>query len=99
MQSTSLARGLRRVRRRRWYLWSLLLGYLPVIWVTLELTGSDRKTAVVFGVWVLLVLWAALAASVVSCPKCRKPFHLNGVFPLFLRRCVHCGQPLRGGED
>lgn len=98
MEVESIAGGLRRVRRRRWYLWGLILAYLPAIWVTLQLTGSDRKTAVVFVVWVVLVLWAALAASLVRCPRCGNPYHLNGVFPLFLRRCVHCGQSLKG-ED
>lgn len=96
MGNEPIEAGLRRVRRRRWYLWSLLLGYLPVIWATLEWTGSDRKTALVFAAWVVLVLWAALALSLVRCPRCGNPYHLNGVFPLFLRRCLHCGLPLKG---
>lgn len=95
MDNESIETGLRRIRRRRWYLWGLILIYLPAIWASLALTGSDRRTAVVFAVWVLLVLWAALAASLVRCPRCGRPFHLNGVFPLFLRRCLHCGQPLK----
>ncbi|GAB6084622.1 hypothetical protein JCM30471_35360 [Desulfuromonas carbonis] len=96
MSAGNIEIGLRRVRRRRWFLWSLVLAYLPVIWTTLEVTGSDRKTGLVFVVWALLLFWAALAAALVRCPRCGNGYHLNGVVPLYLRHCVHCGLPLSG---
>lgn len=94
-EATRLRRGRLRIRRRRWLLWGLLAGYLPVIWLVLEVTGSDRRTAWVFGLWVVAVLWATLAMALVPCPRCGKPFHLAGLYPLPVRRCLHCDLPLR----
>lgn len=93
-EGKELAKGLRTIRRRRWFLWGLLLVYIPAIWISLEVTGSDRKTACVFAVWFVLVFAAILAAAVVRCPRCGIPFHLSGVLPLFFRSCRHCGLPL-----
>jgi hypothetical protein len=94
-EGTEQAKGLRTIRRRRWYLWGLLLVYIPAIWISLEVTGSDRKTAYVFAVWFVLVFAAILAAAVVRCPRCGDPFHLSGVLPMFFRSCRHCGLDLR----
>lgn len=95
--ASAVETGLRSVRRKRGFLWGLLLGYLPMIWLSLELTGSDRVTGAVFGAWVALVFAAVMVAAYASCPGCGKPFHLKGLVPLWVRRCVHCGQPLRAG--
>jgi hypothetical protein len=89
---------LRRIRRRRRCLWGLILVYVPGIWLTLELTRSDRKTGIVFGVWVVLVAAAALWTAFSRCPRCGNLFHVHGFMPLYLGRCLHCGLGLRGGR-
>ncbi len=90
MIDATLSRGLARVRRRRWFLWIVILIYLPAIWASLRLTGSDAKTAVVFAVWFAFLLTASCAASFARCPRCGNYFHVHGFVPLFGRRCIHC---------
>lgn len=91
MSDPALAKGLSRVRRRRWFLWGVIGIYLPLIWLSLRLTRSDAHTAVVFAVWFAFLLAASCAASFVRCPRCGNYFHVHGFVPLFVRRCVHCG--------
>ena len=82
--------GLRLVRRRRWYLWVVILIYIPVIWPTLVLSGSNKVTAAVFGVWfvVLSIVVGFFAAA--RCPRCGNYFHMNGMSLLWFRHCLHC---------
>lgn len=87
---TEFIRSMRTLRRRRWFLWGLIIAYLPAISLALELSGSDRITAMVFGVWILLVCVAVGLAAFAPCPRCGKPFHMHGFVPVYLRRCVHC---------
>lgn len=81
---------MRTLRRRRWFLWGLIIAYLPAIYLALELSGSDRVAAIVFGIWILLVCVAVGLAAFAPCPRCGKPFHMHGFVPVYLRRCVHC---------
>jgi len=90
-ESADYSRGLRKLRGRRRVMGGLILIYVPAIWLSLELTKSDRTTGIVFGIWVVLLFFAVLWVAVARCPKCRNPFHLNGAIPLYLRRCLHCG--------
>jgi len=85
-----IAAGLARIRRRRWCLWGLIAVYLPAIWLSLRLTRSDAATAVVFGVWFVLVIAASCVVAFSRCPRCGHHFHMNGPVPLWLRRCLHC---------
>lgn len=78
------------LRRRRLFLFGLILVYIPIMWVTLELSGSDRVAAVVFFVWILLICVAVVFAAFAKCPRCHNYFHMQGFMPLYLRRCVHC---------
>ena len=82
--------GLRKVRKRRWFLWGVLLVYVPAIWLSLTLTHSDRITAVVFGVWLVALIVAVFFVSTALCPRCGNYFHVYGMTPLYLRRCLHC---------
>ncbi len=86
--------GLRKIRKRRWFLWGVLLVYVPAIWVSLRLTHSDRITAVVFGVWLVVLIIAVLLMSTARCPRCGNYFHVYGMTPLYLRKCLHCKLPL-----
>lgn len=82
---------MRSLRRRRWFLWGLVLIYLPAIYLALQLSGSDRVAGIVFVVWILLVCVAVGLAAFAICPRCAKTFHMHGFVPVYLRRCVHCG--------
>jgi hypothetical protein len=95
-QSAAIAEGLAGIRKRRWCLWAVILTYIPAIWLSLEITGSDRKTAVVFGVWVLLAAAASGAAAFSRCPRCGNYYHMMGLVPVWVRKCLHCGLPLKG---
>ncbi len=87
---SAIGSGLRKVRKRRWFLWGLLLVYVPAIWLSLHLTHSDRITAVVFGVWLVVLIIAVFFVSTARCPRCGNYFHVYGMTPLYLRRCLHC---------
>lgn len=86
--------GLRKIRKRRWFLWAVILVYVPAIWLSLTLTHSDRKTAVVFGVWCIVLTIAVFFVTTARCPRCGNYFHVYGITPLYLRRCVHCRLPI-----
>ena len=88
---SKFASGLGKLRRRRWFLWGVILVYVPSIWLSLRLTNSDRQTAKVFAVWFLFVLVSSMLAATGKCPRCGNFFHVNGFIPLYLRRCLHCG--------
>lgn len=88
---STFAPGLTLVRRRRRFLWGMLLVYVPAIWTTLLLTGSDRAAFKVFVLWVVLTSLAVGAAALARCPRCFNYFHMHGFVPLYLRKCLHCG--------
>ena len=86
----SIAAGLQVVRKRRWFLWSVILIYVPAVWTSLALTASDRATAVVFGVWLVALIIAVFFVTTATCPRCGNLFHMHGFTPLYLRKCLHC---------
>jgi len=83
--------GLTKLRRRRCFFWSMILIYIPTIWLSLRITHSDRQTGKVFAVWFLLIIIASLLAAAGKCPRCGNYFHVNGFIPIYLRKCLHCG--------
>jgi hypothetical protein len=85
-----LSPGLRRIRRRRWSLWSVILLYLPLMWSTLHISSSFPVRAAVFAGWFLLLLGTALVAALARCPACGNYFHVHGLTFLCLRQCLHC---------
>ena len=86
----AIAAGLQIVRKRRWFLWGVILIYVPAVWTSLTLTGSDRATAVVFGVWLVALIIAVFFVTTATCPRCGNLFHMHGFTPLYLRKCLHC---------
>ncbi len=86
-----ISQGLKQVRKRRWFLWGVILIYIPAIWTSLELTHSDRATGVVFAVWLVFLCIAVGLAAFAPCPRCGNYFHMNGFIPLYFRQCLHCG--------
>lgn len=86
----SISRGLAKVRRRRWMLWSVIIIYLPTMWVTQKITRSFNGSMPVFFIWFLVLLAVMSFSAVARCPRCRNYFHVNGITLLYLRRCLHC---------
>ncbi|HTP65606.1 MAG TPA: hypothetical protein VMJ66_09480 [Geobacteraceae bacterium] len=91
VDAEKIGTGLRRIRRRRWYLWLVSLAYVPIIWMTLVLTRSNRAVAVVYCIWIVFLAKAVLPVAFVLCPRCGNRFHMKGFFPRYRRRCLHCG--------
>ena len=82
--------GLRLIRRRRCYLWGVILVYLPAMWLTLKVSSSHRTAGAVFAVWFILLFVAALVSAVARCPRCGNYFHMHGMTLFYFRRCLHC---------
>lgn len=87
---TEFEAGLRVIRRRRWYLWGVILVYLPAMWTTLQLTPSRRAVAAVFAVWFVLLLITATVSAIARCPRCGNYFHMHGMTLFYFRTCLHC---------
>lgn len=85
-----LTAGLNLIRRRRWYLWTALLIYLPMIKLTLVLSHSTRVTLGAVGLWLLFTFTLAFVAALARCPRCGHYFHMHGPTLLFMRKCLHC---------
>jgi hypothetical protein len=90
VDSAEFGAAMKKIRKRRLYLWGVILIYLPVMWTTLQLTQSYNKTAVAFVAWVLLLCFVATFAALARCPGCGNYFHMHGMTLLFLRKCLHC---------
>lgn len=82
--------GLKKIRKRRLFLWGVILAYLPAMWTTLRLTESYKVTAAVFVVWIILLIIFTTVAACARCPKCGNYFHMHGMTLLILRKCLHC---------
>ena len=96
--SAAFGAALKKVRKRRLYLWVVIIIYLPVMWTTLQLTQSYNKSAVAFVIWVILLCIAATVAALARCPGCGNYFHMHGMTLLFLRKCLHCGVHINGDK-
>jgi hypothetical protein len=82
--------GLRQIRKRRWFLWAEILGYLPVMLAVMKIAPTNSALAVAFGIWFIL-LWIVVGYSALArCPRCGNYYHMNGMTLLYLRKCLHC---------
>ncbi|GAM09435.1 hypothetical protein OR1_01714 [Geobacter sp. OR-1] len=79
------------IRRRRWYLWCLILIYMPLAVTTLQTTQSYKAFGVVFALWVILLCIAVTLTATAKCPKCGNNFHMRHSTLSYLRKCRHCG--------
>jgi hypothetical protein len=95
---SELKAGLRVIRRRRWYLWLVILIYLPLMMTALRYTASIRGAAVAFFAWFVLLFVIALVAAVARCPRCGNYFHMHGMTLLPLRKCLHCQLHLKADK-
>jgi len=96
IEEADIRSGLSEIRRRRWYVWLVILVYFPSTWLTLEMTQSYRITGVVFAVWFVFLCATITLYAVVSCPQCGKSFHMRNSSLSFARSCRHCALHLRG---
>jgi hypothetical protein len=79
----------RSVRRRRRWVWLIVLSYLPV-GAGVFLIGPDLGIAVAV-VWMIALCAAAALHSVTRCPRCgRRCFHSNSWHNQLALRCLHC---------
>ncbi len=98
VEAPDIAAGLSKLRRKRWFLWSVFLTYVPAIWLSLRLTRSDKATGVVFAVWVVLAAVAGTIAGFGRCPRCGNYFHMKGLMPVWVRKCLHCDLSIRADK-
>lgn len=82
--------GLQKIRRRRWFLWTVILAYLPAMMLALESADANRAAVTVFIIWILILCIAVALACIVRCPRCGGCFHTHGPTFIPFRRCVHC---------
>ena len=79
------------IRRRRWYLWGLILFYMPVAVTTLQLTQSYKAVGIVFMVWIILLCLVVTLTATAKCPQCGNSFHMRNSTLSYFRKCRHCG--------
>jgi hypothetical protein len=94
-----ISRGLAAVRRRRWWLWSLLIIYLPTMWATQKITHSFSGSMPVFFIWFVALLCVMAYSATARCPRCHNYYHMHGMVLLYLRRCLHCQLPLKADKS
>ena len=87
------------IRRRRWYLWGLILAYMPVSVETLQLTQSYKVTGIVFLVWFVLLCIVVVLTAIAKCPRCGNNFHMRNSTLTYFRKCRHCGLHIRADKD
>jgi hypothetical protein len=93
-----LGPGLAKIRRRRWLVWTLIIVYLPTMWISQRLAHSFEGALPVFCIWFLLLLMSMAYSATIKCPRCGKNYHVNGMILLYLRRCLHCQLPLNADK-
>ena len=81
-----LRQGLQTVRRRRWYLWLIILVYMPLMITAVKFSSAGAAFLFWCLVMVVIVGYSALA----RCPRCGNYFHMHGLTLLYLRKCLHC---------
>ncbi len=82
--------GLRTVRMRRWFLWLLILAYVPLMMIALGANDAKRMVVIAFVVWVLLLIIAVAMMALARCPRCGHCFHMSGYLFRPVRRCFEC---------
>jgi len=82
--------SLKKIRKRRLYLWIVIIAYLPAMMVALDSPNYKSRVTVVFIVWIVLLIFTVALACLVRCPRCGECFHTHGPTFLPFRRCLHC---------
>ncbi len=82
--------GLKKIRVRRWFLWAVILAYLPAMKVALDSPDYKTWVTIVFVTWIVVLIIAVVFACIARCPRCGECFHTHGPTFLPFRRCLHC---------
>ncbi len=82
------------IRKRRMFLWTVFLTYLPAIWFALRLGEGDSMAIVVAVLWLLMAATAGGMVGLSRCPACGGLFHMKGIATTWGSKCVHCKQSL-----
>jgi hypothetical protein len=90
VDAAKIRAGLRIVRRRRWFLWLVILVYMPAMWLTLKLSPSFGAIGTAFVVWLIALVVVALISATARCPRCGNYFHMHGMTLMYFRKCLHC---------
>lgn len=93
-----LAAGLKKIRQRRWFLWGLIIIYLPLMMVGMRAENSAQMVVTLFIVWVLFLIVAVVLLTLVRCPQCGNCYHMNGYMFRPVRKCFSCGLPLNADK-
>ena len=91
--------GLRKIRRLRFWVWALILAFVPLMWLITRVTHSRWLIMLIMILWVAGVVHCAARAAFSHCPRCGNYFHATEGTPSFwnllARHCTHCGLPLK----
>ncbi len=93
-RETILHQGLARIRRRRWFLWTLIILYLPAMMAAMRAPNAEQMIITAFSIWLVLLIIAVALLALARCPQCGECFHMNGYSFRPVRKCFHCGLPL-----
>jgi hypothetical protein len=86
------------IRRRRWFLWGMILIYLPASLTTLQYTESYKLLGSLFLIWLILLCVAVSLMACSKCPRCGKNFHMRNSTLSFFGNCRHCGLGIKNGR-
>ena len=86
---------LKQTRRRRKYFFSTVLLYIPAIFITHEISPTDKAMGTLFVLWVIVLIIVTFLVALSKCPRCGNYFHLHGMTLLILRKCLHCQLHIR----
>jgi choline-glycine betaine transporter len=89
-ESAATGRSLAEVRKRRRFLWGVLIAYLPIMSLAERVSPTLRSTVIAYFTWIALLFAAGFYAALARCPRCGNYFHMHGLTLLFLRKCLHC---------
>ena len=87
------------IRKRRWFLWGLILIYIPASVTTLQWTQSYKTIGGLFLIWLIMLCIAVGLMACSKCPRCGNNFHMRNSTLSFLRKCSHCGLHISEGES
>lgn len=81
---------LKRTRRNRIYFFVTVLMYIPALYITHQISPTNRAMGTLFAIWVLLLIIVTFLVATSRCPRCGNYFHVHGMTLLILRKCLHC---------
>ncbi len=82
--------ALKKIRKRRWYLWIVILAYLPAMMLALDSPDYKTWVTIAFATWIIILIFTVVLACLARCPRCGECFHTHGPTFLPFRRCLHC---------